>query len=171
MRSLLRWSSAVLILSTFSGQAAPAQQRSQFQLFDKKSSKGAEIAPMAGDAKVNHLAPSPSLRLFAEIGQAKLPSSFRQQQPYPELMHLGAKIPASTWPGKRVWEELTLWAPASDKVALPPAEPTAKPSVLSPKGLEGLRFQDTRANREMGSPWGSFKASARQNFQGGAFKP
>ena len=171
MRSLVRWSSAALILGTFSGQAASAQQSSPFQLFDTKSSKSAEITPTAGDAKVNQLAPSPSLRLFVEIGQAKLPSSFRQQQPYPELRNLGAKIPASTWPDKRVLESLTLWAPASGKVALPPAEPTAKSNVLSPRGLEGLRFQDENAKREMKSPWGSLEASARQNFQGGAFKP
>jgi len=171
MRSLLRWSSAALILGTFSGQAVSAQQSSPFQLFDTKSAKSAEITPTVGDAKVNQLVPSPSPRLFVEIGQAKLPSSFCQQQPYPELRNLGAKIPASTWPAKRVLEALTLWAPASDKVALHPAEPTAKSNVLSPRGLEGLRFQDTRAKREVRSPWGSLEASARQNFQGGAFKP
>jgi len=171
MRSLLRWSSAALILGTFSGQAVSAQQSSPFQLFDTKSAKSAEITPTAGDAKVNQLASSPRLRLFAEIGQTKLPSSFRQQQPYPELRNLGAKIPASTWTDKRLLEALTLWAPASGKVALPPAEPAVKPNVLSPKGLEGLRFQDENAKREMKSPWGFLEASARQNFQGGAFKP
>jgi hypothetical protein len=109
--------------------------------------------------------------LFAEIGQTKLPSSFRQQQPYPELRNLGAKIPASTWPDKRVLEALKLWAPASDKVALHAAEPTVKPNVLSPRGLEGLRLQDENAKREMRSPWGSLEASTWQNFQGGAFRP
>ena len=109
--------------------------------------------------------------MFAEIGQTKLPSSFCQQQPYRELRNLGAKIPASTWPDKRVLEALKLWAPASGKVALPPAEPAVKSNVLSPKGLEGLRFQDENAKREMKSPWGSLEASTWQNFQGGAFKP
>ena len=171
MRSLLRWSSAALILSTFSGQAAPAQQRSQFQLFDKKSSKGAEIAPMASDAKVNRLAPSPSLRLFAEIGQAKLPSSFRQQQPFPELMNLGAKIPASTWPNMRVWEGADALGTSLRQGCIASGRADRQAQRLEPQWSRRPAVSryagEARDEIALGFP----EASARQNFHGGSFKP